>query len=141
MELITLIALGIVYWSVRRTFASPAPEAPSRRSSTSTPLSTHTTTSTSAPNLFNYTSRAGDRFTFDIQPHGREMRAYIIDQPSYGNRPSDGHSTHRYGIDEGRPYVCVAEEHTPTNDRHAKDWAAYWAEGTSRYIRSGNPFS
>jgi len=91
---------------------------------------------------FHYTTR--DRscdFTFDLQPVGREVRIYIVQQPSYGSQPSDGHSTHRLGIGSGRPYVCIEGGLKPTNVPDALSWAVYWAEQTADYIRTGRAFT
>lgn len=93
------------------------------------------------PAKFHYVTKLGDRFTFDIRPEADGYRAYILDQPSYGKRSRDLHATHRIPAGGGRHYVCIAPEHTPDNPQHARDWAAYWAENTSRYLRDGKPFA
>ncbi len=91
---------------------------------------------------FHYTTRSRRHdFTFNLQKVGREVRIYIAGAPSYGSRPSDGFSTHRYGLPEGRPYICVASNLTPTTVPDALSWAVYWAEQTGRYIDTGARFS
>jgi len=92
--------------------------------------------------IFNYSTR--DRafdFVFDLQPLGREVRIYIVNQPSYGSRASDGHTTHRLGLDTGRPYICIDQPLQPTNVPDALSWAVYWAEKSAEYIRTGRPFN
>ena len=128
MDLLVVLALtaGLILFAKRRAAARdrrpPAPPPP-------------------ASTIHRYTSNLGDRYTFDIQSVDDEYRAYILDQPSYRGRPADGESTHRLGLNDGRPYVCVAREHTPDNPAHARQWAAYWADQNSRYVRDGRAFS
>ena len=91
--------------------------------------------------LFNYTTRDYScHFTFDLQPVGSEVRIYIIAQPLYGGRQSDGHSTHRLGLPD-LPYVCVDSRLCPQTVPEALSWALYWAEQTAAYISTGRSFS
>jgi len=90
---------------------------------------------------YTYTTR--DRsasFSFELKPVGGVVRIYILDQPSYRGRPSDGHATHRIDIG-ARPFVCIRSDYQPTNVPDALSWAVYWAEETARYIRTGRAFS
>lgn len=91
-----------------------------------------------------YTYLTRDRsasFIFELKPvYGGTVRIFILQQPSYGRRASDGHSTHRIDIG-GRPYICIADHLQPTNVPDALSWAVSWAEQTARYIRTGYRFS
>jgi hypothetical protein len=76
------------------------------------------------------------RFSFEKQRNGEE-RIYILDQPSYRARATDGHSTHRYGLDR-RSYICY--EPSPRNRDEAIKVAKAWAENTEKYIETGKKF-
>ena len=90
---------------------------------------------------FDYTTRDYScSFTFDLQPIESEVRIYIVEQPSYGRRASDGHTTHRLGLPH-KPYVCVEHRLRPLTVPEALSWAIYWAEKTAAYIRTGSSFS
>ena len=83
----------------------------------------------------------GFRFRFRLErAWDGEVRIYIREQPDYGCRDTDLHSTHRLG-ETGNHYVCVKDDLRPTNFADARDWARYWARGTVRYIRTGEAFS
>ena len=72
-----------------------------------------------------------------------EVVIFIVEQPSYEGRATDGHSTHRikYKHDR-RSFICIGrDEDPPTNVPDALSWAVYWAEKTGEYIRTANPFS
>jgi hypothetical protein len=94
------------------------------------------------PEAFNYVSREGYRFVFNLEPQANgTVRAYIVDAPSFNGRASDGHATHRL-YESGRGhYVCIRDDLQPNNLREARDWARYWADGASRYIKTGREFS
>ena len=90
--------------------------------------------------IFEYLT-GGYRFRFLLKESwDGEVRIYIEDQPDYGYRDNDLHSTHRLG-EPGDHYVCVKDDLQPTNFADAKDWARYWARGTARYIDTGKNFS
>lgn len=76
------------------------------------------------------------RYRFRIcNVHG-EYRAYIEQSPSYRNRPTDGHSTHRHY--DGRYYVCWSQPVRSYNDMI--NIAKGWADCTQKYIESGTRF-
>jgi hypothetical protein len=75
-------------------------------------------------------------FSFEKQPDGTWL-AFILKQPSYGNRATDNHSTHR--LQEGdRDYVCWTDP-LETKEQ-AKAVAALWADATQEYIKNGTRF-
>ncbi|AGK57030.1 hypothetical protein HYPDE_26748 [Hyphomicrobium denitrificans 1NES1] len=91
---------------------------------------------------YSYTTR--DRsctFTFDLKRVGAVIRIYILHQPSYGRRATDGHSTHRIGVLTDHPYICIGDRYQPTTVPDALSWAVYWSEKTAAYIRHGTSFS
>lgn len=76
-----------------------------------------------------------DTFTFDfVQISNREWRAYIVDQPPYGNRPQGAHDSHRLHDARGQ-YVCW--DPAPRSLDEAKGAARAWADATQVYIRTG----
>ena len=81
--------------------------------------------------------RADYLFNFE-QQYDDTWRVYIEDQPSYGNRETDGHSTHRYS-DGDRYYICWTQELESLED--ARNVAALWADETQKYIRTGYAFN
>jgi hypothetical protein len=90
-------------------------------------------------------------FWFDVQPNGTriysfhfrlveqtdgEVRIYILSQPPYpSGRSDDGHSTHRYGLGERRPFVCY--DPRPLSALDAKAIAGAWARHTVFYQKTG----
>ena len=92
--------------------------------------------------IFDYQTRDGYfDFQFELKPVSNEVRIFILKQPPYGGRPDDGHSTHRYGLEANRPYICITLAAAPTNVPDALSWLVYWAEQTAQYIRTGRTFS
>jgi hypothetical protein len=84
--------------------------------------------------------RTKDRSTdyfFSFEQKGREWRAYIEWQPSYGRRATGNASTHRLP-DGNRKYVCWT--HPLKSLEEAKKVAALWADNTQEYIRTGRKF-
>ena len=76
------------------------------------------------------------RYRFRIcNVHG-EFRAYIEQSPSYRNRATDGHSTHRHY--DGQYYVCWSKPVTNYNDM--VNIAKGWADCTQKYIEYGTRF-
>lgn len=94
-----------------------------------------------AVGVYDYTTRDGRyQFQFDLRRIGSEVRVYILSQPSYGRRATDGHSTHRLH-DSGGNYICIRSDLTPDNVPDALSWLVYWAEETGQYISTGRGFS
>ena len=74
------------------------------------------------------------QFSFERQLDGN-WRAYILDQPSYGARPTDAHATHRLVDRTGRSYICWTDAlHTEFD---AQRVAALWSDATQVYIQTG----
>lgn len=104
---------------------------------------------------FEYTTRDGQYdFRFNLAPANiidpdhdwwieDEVVIFILHQPGYEGRATDGHSTHRIDYPKtGRKFVCVGrDQDPPTNVPDALSWAVYWAEETAEYIRTGASFS
>lgn len=90
------------------------------------------------PTLFYRTSdgRADYRFSFEQQPSG-DWLPFILHQPSYRNRDTGCHPTHRL-VNDDRYYVCWTD---PLGSlAEAKQVAALWADRTQEYIRTGRRF-
>jgi hypothetical protein len=81
--------------------------------------------------------QADYEFSFE-QQSGGDWRAYIVSQPSYGFRATDGDSTHRYtDLRTGRQFVCW---NTPIRTRaDLEQVVALWSDRTQRYIKYGIP--
>jgi hypothetical protein len=79
-------------------------------------------------------------FKFRFYPVGNYYEIDIIAMPSYGNRVSDLHTTHRLPSERGGNKVCFADPSIVTDLSTAKKWAAMWAEHTWKYIKNGTPF-
>jgi hypothetical protein len=79
--------------------------------------------------------RATYGFTFEWLPDAGTWRIYIDDQPDYGVRPRDAHSTHRLGLAH-RPYICWTRPLPTYQD--ARRIAALWADATQTYIEAGH---
>ncbi|MCF6197949.1 MAG: hypothetical protein L3J67_00890 [Hyphomicrobiaceae bacterium] len=89
------------------------------------------------PGIYEYTARnQRHHFTFNLVEIGTEIRIYILEQPGYGSRDAGGHPTHRLEDGKGK-YICVHEDHTPTNIPDALTWLIHWSEKTTRYIDTG----
>ena len=76
-------------------------------------------------------------FSFEEQ-YDDTWRVYIKKQPSYDSRDTDEHATHRYS-DGNRHYICWTEDLDTLTD--ATKIAAFWAEETQKYIRTGYAFN
>jgi hypothetical protein len=74
-----------------------------------------------------------------VRLQNSEVIAYILEAPSYVNRPADGHSTHRY-YDESRQLYYICYEPMPTTYGDMVAVAKEWAELTERYIHYGERF-
>ena len=71
-------------------------------------------------------------FSITRMPDGR-YRAYIMEQPPYGDRDASLAATHR-GQDGHGIYVASGPAWTPET---AREYAALWAEASQRYLSSG----
>lgn len=77
----------------------------------------------------------GQAFTFDIQRSGYGYDAVILSQPAYGSRSNGLHETHRLPGPNGHAKICFARQ--PTDLPTTIALAVWWAECTSKYIRTG----
>ncbi|MDV4159321.1 hypothetical protein [Rhizobium brockwellii] len=77
----------------------------------------------------------GQSFTFAIYPNGIGYDAVIVSQPGYGSRSSGLHDTHRLPGPNGYAKICFAKQ--PQDLQTTVALAIWWAECTSRYIRTG----
>jgi hypothetical protein len=75
-------------------------------------------------------------FSFEQDADGYWL-AFIEKQPPYGDRKTDGHSTHRL-TEDGRKYVCWDSPIESLEACHQV--AALWADATQEYIRTGKNF-
>ena len=75
-------------------------------------------------------------FSFEEQDD-YTWRVYIENQPSYANRDTDAHATHRYS-DGNRRYICWTTDLDSLEE--AEQVAALWADETQKYIRTGYAF-
>ena len=85
--------------------------------------------------IFYRTRETGANYGFDFVWTGSSYRIDIMSQPSYATRGAGMVATHRLGA-PGRWHICW-DSPIPTIDQ-AKTIACNWAEGTDRYIKSGN---
>jgi len=88
-----------------------------------------------------YITKLGTQFKFGFEQrdkHGeKNFVIYILDQPDYGGRSDDPHTTHRNREGDDR-LVCWTGP-MPTLES-AKMVAACWADLTERYIITGQGF-
>jgi hypothetical protein len=89
--------------------------------------------------VYEYRARNYEHFfRFELQPAvAGTIRIAVLEQPGYGMRPSDFHSTHRWHDRSGRTCIDIHPDHAPRTVPEALAWAVYWAEQTSRYIDTG----
>lgn len=96
---------------------------------------------TAAGSHFSYVAKGTSpesqrRYIFDICKAYDGYRAYIVQSPSYGERDTDGHSTHRFY--DGRYYICW--------DRPIESYdgmvavAKLWSDCSQKYIEKGTKF-
>ena len=78
-------------------------------------------------------------FTFRYSYIDSAWRAYIISSPSYGNKSTDLHNTHRY-YDNNRNlyYVCWTVSLKRLEDMI--EVSRVWARETAKYIDTGERF-
>jgi len=88
---------------------------------------------------FYYDVRAGKGMSFHFTVRDQQdgsKRIYIDEQPCYPSvRLTDGHSTHRYGLAGGEPYI--GDDPQPRSLKDARTIAESWARHTARYITTG----
>jgi len=77
----------------------------------------------------------GQDFEFDLYRSGGGYEAVIRSQPGYGSRSSGLHDTHRLPGPDGFAKVCFANQ--PRDLPTTVALAIWWAECTSKYIRTG----
>ena len=80
--------------------------------------------------------RAYFRFRF-VEEGGGAWRADIQDQPSYGGRASDLHSSHRLPSSSAGTGHKICYANPPRSLRDAQKWAETWAEATWTWINEG----
>lgn len=90
-----------------------------------------------------YRTRNGNGFyKFGFKSVGSYYQVDIEDMPSYGNRSSDGHSTHRLTSDTSASgyRICFGNDYTVDSLSKAQKYAQGWAESTQDYIEKGIRF-
>lgn len=80
--------------------------------------------------------RAHFKFRF-VEESGGTWRADIQDQPSYGARASDLHSSHRLPSDTAGTGHKICYASAPSSLRDAQKWAETWSEATWTWINDG----
>jgi hypothetical protein len=81
-------------------------------------------------------------FQFEYQDTSEGWRTYILQQPPYGARAQGGHESHRF-FDTARRlhFICIHEDKQPVRTLpEAAEFARMWANGTVRYIDTGQAF-
>lgn len=73
-------------------------------------------------------------FSFERLSNG-SIRPYIDSMPSYGNRGTGLHTTHRLTDSSGRYYVCWDSPLTDVED--VKQVVSLWSDLTQEYIKTG----
>ncbi len=68
---------------------------------------------------------------------GGKFEIDILEQPSYRNRDSSAHITHRLPSSRGGRKICVTAGCEPTTIGAAHSLSKQWAELTHEYIKSG----
>lgn len=78
-------------------------------------------------------------FAFKEMRNG-SWRAYILKQPSYQGRNTNGEITHRHTSLTGpsRHYICWTGK--LKSESQARKVAAQWADATQLYIKNGKTF-
>ena len=97
--------------------------------------------STSSGRYFNYTAKGSSpesqrHYQFNICKTHEGYKAYIVQTPSYRNRETDGHSTHR--LYDGRYYVCWDRPVNSYDDMITI--AKHWSDCSQKYIEQGTRF-
>ena len=88
-----------------------------------------------------YKTKLGTKFRFGFEQREKNGEKnfviFILDQPDYGGRPDDPHTTHR--VREGEKYLINYSGPVPTLD-DAKLVAACFSDQSELYITTGQPF-
>ena len=85
-----------------------------------------------------YRTKDGNAYyKFSYVNIGGKYEVDIIDQPSYQDRDSSAHITHRLPSSRGGRKICVTAGCEPTTIEAAKNLSMQWAELTNEYIKSG----
>ncbi len=95
-----------------------------------------------APSTDVYRSKCG-KYYFEFEFHlvGDHYQIDILKMPSYDNRSTDLHLTHRLSSDHGNEYrICFGDNSETNTLVKAKKWASVWSECTIRYIETGKHF-
>ena len=79
-------------------------------------------------------------FKFRFYKIGDYFEIDILAMPSYNNRDSGCHSTHRLSSSRGGYKICFGDPRMVSTLSLAKQWAAMWSEHTMNYIRNGVQF-
>lgn len=85
--------------------------------------------------IFYRTRETGQDYEFDFVRLPHTWQINILQQPSYAGRDTSASIIHRLG-GPGNYFICWSTA-IPSLGQ-AKTIAANWAEGTDRYIRTGN---
>ena len=80
-------------------------------------------------------------FQFRFVYVGSYYEIDIIESPSYADRASGPHDTHRLSSDRGGYRICVGDNYAVDSLSIARRVAAAWAEQSWRYIKTGRPFA
>lgn len=84
-----------------------------------------------------YVTPLGTEFRFGFEFNDGNYEIHILNQPAYGDRADDLHSTHR--LTSGGGFKVCWTGPTPTL-AEAKRIAGLWADHTENYILNGEPF-
>ena len=88
-----------------------------------------------------YTTKLGTQFTFGFETRAKDgeknIVIFVLDQPDYGGRADDPHTTHR--IFEGENRIVCWTGLVP-NKVVARNVGGLWADFTERYIMTGQKF-
>ncbi len=61
----------------------------------------------------------------------------ILEQPSYKNKDSGAHATHRLNSSRGGKKICLSSGHEPRTLLQAQEISTEWSELTHSYIKTG----
>ena|ERR1041385_3329294 len=84
-----------------------------------------------------YTTRLGTEFKFRFEVKESNYEIFIVEQPAYGNRDNNLHTTHRLKVGDQFKVCWDGSLQTPAE---AKLIAGLWSDMTERYIMTGEQF-